>query len=481
MLVILTFLINSIFNFALGLLLAHFLGPSEFGRYAIAAAIAVVLNTLFLDWLRLSATRFYSERSRREAPEVRATLDVAFGLSSLGIAVIAGGAMLAGQDFDLPLALACMAPVAGICNGVFDYHTALLRARFEERAYSRLVILRNALSLGLVIGGATLLQSATVALAGLCLSVFSSLLLTRRALADHSVSWRLASLPQVSIFLVYALPIVLANTVYQVLPLWNRANIAAVHGFAATGQFSLAYDIGSRAVATVGSAMDILLFQIALRAADRSGLDEARRRVELNVGIVLVTLAGLCGGCWLLLPSFEATFVPAAYRGSFAILLLALLPGFFCLALTQYAAASAFQLRRVTWPLTLSSLVAAGLYGGGVALAGPAPAVETFAHLQSLAFSGALVASVIMVLVVMPIRPRLRDIAAALAVVPAMALAVLPFDSLAPSPLRLLVEGMAAGAAFAMVLLLLDGGGLRQTLVRRFRPRIAPPEPASRA
>jgi O-antigen/teichoic acid export membrane protein len=52
MLVTTTFLINSAFNFALGLLIARFLGPQGFGQYAIAAAVAVVLNTLFLDWIR---------------------------------------------------------------------------------------------------------------------------------------------------------------------------------------------------------------------------------------------------------------------------------------------------------------------------------------------------------------------------------------------------------------------------------------------
>ena len=58
--IIAAFLVNAGLNFALGLLVARFLGPDEFGRYAVAMAVAVVINTAFFEWLRLSTTRFYS-------------------------------------------------------------------------------------------------------------------------------------------------------------------------------------------------------------------------------------------------------------------------------------------------------------------------------------------------------------------------------------------------------------------------------------
>ena len=68
MTVLLPFVINSGLNFALGLLIAYFLGPAEFGRYAIGAALIVLLNTALLDWIRLSAVRFYSLKTRETQP-----------------------------------------------------------------------------------------------------------------------------------------------------------------------------------------------------------------------------------------------------------------------------------------------------------------------------------------------------------------------------------------------------------------------------
>ena len=70
------FAINALFNFLVGLLVAKFLGPAEFGRFALAMATAVLVNSGCFDWIRLSAVRFYSARTRAEAPAVRATLDV---------------------------------------------------------------------------------------------------------------------------------------------------------------------------------------------------------------------------------------------------------------------------------------------------------------------------------------------------------------------------------------------------------------------
>ena len=58
MTVLLPFVVNAGLNFVLGLLIAFFLGPAEFGRYAIGAAIIVLVNTAMLDWLKLSAIRF---------------------------------------------------------------------------------------------------------------------------------------------------------------------------------------------------------------------------------------------------------------------------------------------------------------------------------------------------------------------------------------------------------------------------------------
>ncbi len=65
--VMLTFLINTIFNLIVGLIVAKFLGPSEYGRFALSIAVMTFGQALAFEWIRQCAVRFYSERSRREA------------------------------------------------------------------------------------------------------------------------------------------------------------------------------------------------------------------------------------------------------------------------------------------------------------------------------------------------------------------------------------------------------------------------------
>jgi hypothetical protein len=65
------FLLNAALSFALSLVVAHLVGPESFGRYAVALSISVVINTTVFEWLRLSTTRFYSERVRADQPECR--------------------------------------------------------------------------------------------------------------------------------------------------------------------------------------------------------------------------------------------------------------------------------------------------------------------------------------------------------------------------------------------------------------------------
>src|ERR1700709_1244745 len=101
MTVVLAFLSNTLANFAIGLLLAKFLGPDEYGRFAVAMALAVLVQTIAFDWTRLSATRFYSARVREAEPDLRATIDVSLGLIIRVLAI--GTALLEGVGTTLPV------------------------------------------------------------------------------------------------------------------------------------------------------------------------------------------------------------------------------------------------------------------------------------------------------------------------------------------------------------------------------------------
>ena len=182
MFVLLSFLSNTAFNFVIGLALARFLGPDQYGRFALAVAIAVGVQTVAFDWARVAAVRFYSQRVADEEPKLRSTIDAA--LAAI-VSVVAAGALLilvSGVVLPLSRLLIGLAVATAIVNGAFDYWTALIRARFLDRVYAQLILGKNLLSAVITLGGALWFGSAAVAMLGLCLSMVGGAFTIRRGL-----------------------------------------------------------------------------------------------------------------------------------------------------------------------------------------------------------------------------------------------------------------------------------------------------------
>jgi O-antigen/teichoic acid export membrane protein len=469
MLVASTFLVNAALNFALGILIAWFLGPQGFGQYAIAASVAVVLNTFMLDWIRLAATRFYSDRTRSDDPAVRGTLDTLFVLSATGVILIAGTAIALGYGLDLPVALAALVPAMAICNGLYDYHTALARARFEDRTYVRLVIVRNLLALVLMVGGAWWFKSPTVVAAGLVVGLVATLLSARHRLVDPGVTILRPHWPSAGSYFLYGFPIIAAAGVYFLIPLWNRTAIATSLGFGASGEFSLAYDLTIRVVQTVGSALDILLFQLAVKAEEERGPEAGNEQLVRNMVLSLAVLTAVAAGYWLILPSIEALLVPPAFRQSFTSITTALLPGILCFALVQAAITPVFQLKKSTWPAIMGAGVAFIL---SVVLVGPwgwQPSLTGYATAQAVGYGAAFVLLAALSLMALKAVPGLKDMVASLLAVAAMIAAVWPIRGLEPGWMTLILSATAGAAIFAGIVWLANVGQCRALVTSRFR------------
>jgi O-antigen/teichoic acid export membrane protein len=471
--VIAAFFLNVMFNFAIGLLVAKFLGPAEYGRFALALATSMAVQIGFVDWLRLGATRFYSERIRDEEPALRATLDLAFAGITCGLAIGSALMFVSGVHFALSNSLIALSLGAAVANGLFDFNTALVRARFNDNLYTRLIIVKNVLSLALTGGGAFYFASAKMALIGGILSLSGSVIAARAALSDPYAQAHMARLTIARSILRYSLPIVAANLLYLCIPLVNRSLIAIDYGFSETGQFSLAFDIGTKALQAIGSALDVLLFQIAVAAHDRFGAEQSKQRIADNMAIVLAVMLPACTGIWLVLPSIEHLIVPVDYRGPFGELLTQMLPGLFCFAMILYGVNPVFQIAKRTGPLIGAAVVGCIadpvifylLPGGG--------GVSSLAIAQSGAFAIALATLIVLALLSRPRWPRFRDMAATCLGTAAMAAALMPLRDQDPG-FAVLVEQIAAGTlVYGLTVALLDTANLRTIIMERIGPMVA--------
>lgn len=468
--VVASFISNTLFNFVIGLLLARFLGPEDYGLFALAVAVAVLIQTLVFDWARLAAARFYSERVRRDDPTLRATLDASLALLVLALTLVAGGLLVSGITLPMSRALAALAVGIAIANGLFDYNTALVRARFLDGLYARLIIGKNVLSMALTVGGAYWFGSARVALLGVILSMAGAWLSVRRGLTDPGAGLSLADRKLAGTLFRYGLPVVLANMFYQTIPLVDRLVIARLYGLGESGQFSFAYDIGVRIVAAVGTMLDVLLFQIAVRADEIHGSAQGKRQIGDNIGIVIAVLLPACVGVWHILPSFEHLAVPAEFQGHFASTLALLLPGLFCYGLIFFALHPLFQINKTTGPLVAVAAGASLVNLLALALLPHGADTASFAIAQGLALLFGAVALTLWAVVLRPFWPRLRDVVGALFGTGVMIVGLRFFSELRPGLMLLTLQVAAGAMLYGSVAFGIDLCGVRGLILKSPRP-----------
>ena len=478
--VLLAFLANSATNVVIGLLVAKYLGPEEYGRFAIAFSISAVVQTALFDWLRLAATRFYSVRVRDQKPVVRATLDISFVavVCALALATVLFAYLGPTLDFDGVLIL--LALLTAVVNGLFDYSTALVRARFDDHLFGRLVFVKNLLSLLLTGGGAFLFHSAAVALAGTIASLFGTVIAARASLTDKGAPPGAARRETAAALIAYSAPIVTANLLYQAIPLAARSTVADVYDFAETGQFALAFDLGMRAMLAFGSALDVLLFQIAVAAHENHGAERARRQVGRNMAVVLAFLLPACTGLFLVMPSIELLIVPAQFRGPFAHYLGLLLPGLFAMGMILFGVNPVFQIGKKTAPMIGAALVAVAA-GFFLVVALPwGTDASSLALAQCGAYLAALVATLYFAARAKPIWPRPGDVAFAVVATGGMVAVLWPLREMTPGVLTLLLQVSLGVVVYGVLTLIFDTAGLRgqaMDWIKRRRARTVPPPP----
>jgi O-antigen/teichoic acid export membrane protein len=469
LLIIIAFILNSLMNFAIGLLVAKFLGPAEYGRYALAFLGGSMLQWLLFEWIRAAALRFYSETTRLDRPEIRATLDALFLAVSAFVGLAALIVALSGVALPLSNDLVAAALAVSTANAAYDFASGLLRARFHDRGYAALVIVKNLLSILFVVGGAWWFGSARMALVGVVASVVGVIVMRFRELRDTAAPLSLRQWTLTGQFLRYAWPICLGSLVYQSIPMLDRALAARWHGLAEAGQFALAFDISMRLLNALGTSLDVLLFQMAVRADHEGGPEASRRQIADNMAIIAAVLLPACVGLLLVLPSFEQLFVPASFHSHFTRYFTILTPTVTIAALTSFAINPVFQIARNTMPLIFGGLVAALANILAIALLPQTSDAFDLAEAQFIGMVAGFLAVVGYAIWHGAQWPRARTLLLICLATGAMGAAVAPLRAMQPGALALLTQAGVGAAVYVGLAMAFDIAGLRGMLLPRVK------------
>jgi O-antigen/teichoic acid export membrane protein len=260
----------------------------------------------------------------------------------------------------------------------------------------------------------------------------------------------------------YAGPFIVSSVLFQLIPFAGRILAGTLYGYDEAGQFSLANDIGVRVLAAIASALDVILFQQAVRAEETLGREGARAQIADNMAFVVAVVLPAAVGFWLCLPGIEALIAPKAYRGPFSAYLGPMLPGIAAFVLMTFAVAPIFQIAKRTAPMILAALAA---IEANVALVATMPRGQTGYWLAE-AQSGALVVGLAVALLLAwgtrPQWPRARDILGALAATGVMALALWPLRGLEPNVAVLAAQTSIGVAIYGALAWLFDIARMRE-------------------
>jgi O-antigen/teichoic acid export membrane protein len=145
-----------------------------------------------------------------------------------------------------------------------------------------------------------------------------------------------------------------------------------------------------------------------------------------NLVVVVMVLAPLAVGMWLVLPAFEALFVPSSYHGPFRAHFAALLPAFVALGLFQAGLNPALLVAKRTQPAILAAGVALAVNLVVLAVFIPRAGGVVYGLAQSAGFVAALVITAIVAWRMVRARPSARDLALVALGVALMTAALLP-------------------------------------------------------
>lgn len=285
---------------AIQLFLPRMLKPEEYTGFAVALGYGQLMASLSFEWLRTSVMRFAGEKAA--GAESASLLRSAYGLVSLALLVIVFGLAIGGW-----WRTSCILPAAtvlyAILQGRFDGELAYHRARFANESYARLGLSRGILLVACALLAAALSRNATGVMAGMSLALLLATAMGRHGFHGR-VTFRGAGTTQLGSrareLAAYGAFTAASSVFTFAFPALARTAVARTLPPTESAAFIFSLDLGLKAFAIAGMAINVLFLQNSVRAYDHSdgdsGRDAVLQRHLMAVAALVLPAVGLACG-----------------------------------------------------------------------------------------------------------------------------------------------------------------------------------------
>jgi O-antigen/teichoic acid export membrane protein len=291
---------GTVFTAILVIFLVRYLGPTEYGVFALAMGVGVLMTVPSDLGISMSAARFVAEL-RGDADSVAQVVSDAFrlklvvgGLSSLGLIALAEPIASAYGEPGLAWPLRILA-LAIFGQGLMLLWATIFEALGRISVYLRVVIAESAIEAGLSIAIVLFGTGATGAMAGRAAAYafaagFGLALITRTI--GRSVRPRRAGHGHARRIAVYGSALVIVDGAFTLFSTIDVLLIGAILSVSAVGLFEAAYRLAGFLFFIGGPVRSAVAPRLTRGAAgpDHEALETALRYIVLVQGVVLAPL-----------------------------------------------------------------------------------------------------------------------------------------------------------------------------------------------
>ncbi|WP_085318246.1 oligosaccharide flippase family protein [Derxia lacustris] len=332
--------------------------PAVYGAYALALALALLLQSTVFQWVQVSAMRF-SRPGQISDPlrdaKVEGAIYQSWCLMVLGFVALYLPLVTCfrfpGLDRDVLLLLLPLV----VLRGLVSVQQAFNRSRLRVLRFN---LVEAGQAIGSVAFGVALVHAfANPAIGLLAGATLASLLAALPGLGRVArLSAGLLDLRRIRDYLRYGAPLTGAYALNFVLSSVDRFLIERVLGSEAVGVYSVAYSLVDRSLASIFIAINFAAFPLAVKAIETGGIPAARAQLRRNGGLLAMVAIPSCIGIATLAEPLASVLIGDRFRAGAIPLMAPIALGALLAGFQVHYFDHAFHLSRKTTGLLWSLL-----------------------------------------------------------------------------------------------------------------------------
>lgn len=347
--------IPSLIAFLAIVIYTRILTPAEFGIYALVYTGAILISSIFFQWLRLGLLRFYQARSDDGKTKLLASIFKSFWqICAIVLAISLPFTLFVG-DWKLVL----LTVINGFSQAAFSILLERSRVELSPFRYGLVSIARASLMLIMGIAGFEI-YGIDGLLSGLFIG--NTLVVVYESLQLRPFfKWSSASRLEVLNLLHYGLPLTATFALAGIMGFADRYMLLWMDGQATAGQYSAAYDFTQKVIVTLMMIINLSGYPLLLKAdSDRDTEMMHQRLLNSLNGLLFIGLP-----MTLIFVALSSQIADAFLGQAFHVQAARLLPWLGLAALIEglkvYYFDLSFQLRQRTvmqvWVVALAALL----------------------------------------------------------------------------------------------------------------------------